>query len=327
MYGWSHAVDRTVEIAPHQLFAVCSLASLLALAWIIKTGTKSYWYLAVIMAALAFCTLEVAFVHLAVLIIFAWEERALLHFDFSLTLRSLLVFCITVLVFHPASVLKLTFLKAYVFMAYLALFRKSPWGDVTLLHTWSRRFANAPLEWLLFAIALALFFFCSLSLNRRYSRPLIYFGGLMVVVTLRVLTLEPRYLLPFLPVLEVFAAWTIGALITQWPARLRVPAVALLCALMFTNTVFYVVRNPVTINIAARQLINTIRTQHLEAATIVLPQHELPMVHYYDPQASLEGYIDQQSFSEMLRSVDTAAIVYPDLTVALKRPLKSALVR
>ena len=61
----SYAVIRSTELAPHQLFALCSLGSLILLLKAIATADRRYWYGSVVAAGLAFCTLEVAFVLLA----------------------------------------------------------------------------------------------------------------------------------------------------------------------------------------------------------------------------------------------------------------------
>ena len=313
MYGWSHAVSRTTELAPHQIFAVCSLASLIAAAPVVKTGKRRYWYGSVICAALAFCTLEVSFVLIATLLIFAWQERHCLQLDLRLAGRTVLLFLGTVLLVHPASILKLSFVKAYAFMLYLALFRKGAWGDTTFGETWLLRLENAPFEWLLIVTALVLFFVDRRSQTRRYSRILLYFSVLMILATLSVLTDDPRYLLPFLPVLAVFAAWAIGSWIQRWTPRKQALAAIFVCALMFTNTNLYVARHPVTTNLRAIRLLTSIRQQHLDRSSIIVPQHELPMIHYYDPQTKLKAYTDADSFRSLVSSAGADAIVFPDL--------------
>jgi hypothetical protein len=313
MYGWSHAVTRTTELAPHQLFAVCCLTSLLAAAMFVKTANRRYWYTAVVLAALAFCTLEVCFVLIVALLLFAWRERTALGLDLQLAVRTVLVFLGTALLVHPASLLKLTFVKAYAFMLYLALFRKGAWGGSTLAGTWLVRLENAPFEWLLIACALVLFFTDRQSPTRRYSRALLDFSVLMILVTLTVLTDDPRYLLPFLPVLAVFAAWTIGGWMQRYTARRQAVIATLVCALMFTNTNLYVARHPVTTNLRAILLLTEIRQQHLQQSRLIVSQQELPMIHYYEPHTKLKSYTDAESFRALVLSGEADAIVFPDL--------------
>jgi len=315
MYGWSHAVTRTTELAPHQMFAVWSLASLIAAALVVKTGKRGYWYGSVIGAALAFCTLEVSFVLIATLLIFAWQERHCLQLDWRLAGRTVLLFVGSVLLIHPASLLKLSFVKAYAFMLYLALFRRGAWGSTTFGETWLLRFENAPFEWLLIVAALVIFFVDRRSQTRRYSRILLYFSVLMILATLSVLTDDPRYLLPFLPMLAVFAAWTIGSWIQRWTPRKQALTAMFVCALMFTSTNLYVARHPAFTSLRAIRLLTSIRQQHLERSSIILPQQALPMVHYYDPQTKLKAYTDADTFQSLVNSADADAIIYPDLRI------------
>jgi Dolichyl-phosphate-mannose-protein mannosyltransferase len=315
MYGWSHAVARTTDLAPHQIFAVCTLAALIAAGCVAKTGDRRYWYASVVCAALAFCTLEVSFVLIAVLLIFAWQERVCLQLDWRLAVRTILLFLGTVLLVHPASILKLSFVKAYAFMLYLAVFRKGAWGGVTIGETWRLRFENAPFEWLLIVLAIVLYFVDRQSPTRRYSRALLHFSILMILVTFTVLTSEPRYLLPFLPVLAVFAAWTIGSWTERWTPRRSALAATLVCALMFTNTNLYAARHRVTTNLRAIRMLTEIRERSLDRSTLILSQQELPTVHYYNPQAKLKSYTDADSFRALVTSAEADAIIYPDLRI------------
>jgi hypothetical protein len=159
LYLWSYATVFTNEIAPHALFVLCAVASLILVMKWRETAAPQYWYAAVIAAALAFCTLEVAFVSIAVLLVCAALERSLI--DWRWMAKSIAVFAGTVLLVWPSAILKMSFLKAYLFMAYLAIFRPSPWGNASFLDTWRLRLAHSPWEWLLIAAAAILYLrFC-----------------------------------------------------------------------------------------------------------------------------------------------------------------------
>ena len=124
----SVAVFRSSELAPHQLSRSAILCCLLFLAKTVATGRRSYWYVAVVAAAFAFCTLEVAFALILTLAVCAYIERRALQVGWSFIGRSVALFMATVLVIWPAAIFKLSVVKSYLFMAYLALFRKAPWG-------------------------------------------------------------------------------------------------------------------------------------------------------------------------------------------------------
>jgi hypothetical protein len=319
MYGWGYAVSRTTIATPHQLFALCSLASLMAAAFVLKTKNSRYWYAALIFAALAFATLEVAFVLIAVLILFAFEERSTLPITRQFLVRSGLVFLVSLLAVYPASLVKLSFLKAYAIQAYLAVFRHSPWGDVTLSQTWRARFENGPFEWLLVLAALAVFFRGDRNPAHRYSRVLLYFSALMVIVTLRVLTVEPQYLLVFVPVLALLSAWMLGGWISQRPMKWQVATVALICCMMLIDTSAYAARHPVVTNEPVARLLAAVRDHHLEQGTLILPHDEVPVFHYYFPQATLKNYMNQDEMETLAQSGKADALVRPNLDLELRR--------
>ena len=319
MYGWGYVVSRTTIAAPHQLFALCCLASLMAAVFVLKTKNVRYWYAAVGFAALAFATLEVAFVLLGALILFAFQERATLPWTRQLLVRSGIAFVTALLAVYPASLLKLSFLKSYAFMAYLAVSRKSPWGDVTLGQTWRARFENAPFEWLLILAALIVFFRGGQNPTLRYSRVLLYFSAFMLLVTLRVLTVEPQYMLPFVPVLALFSAWILGGWISQQPVKWQIAATALICSLMLIDTTAYAARHPVSTNQAAIRLQAAVRDYHLEQGTFILPHAQVPAFHYYFPQATLKSYLTQDEMKTLAQSEKIDALVRPNLDLELRR--------
>ena len=103
----SYAVTASTELAPHQLFVFCSLCSLCLLGKAVATGRRAYWYGAVFMTAIAFCTLEIALVLILTVGISGYLERGRLRADWTFARRSVALFLATVLVLWPAAILKL----------------------------------------------------------------------------------------------------------------------------------------------------------------------------------------------------------------------------
>ena len=200
----SHSVVWSTELAPHQLFALCSLACLILLAKAIATGRRAYWYACVAAMGLAFCTLEVAFVLILTVSICGFLERRTLRADLRFAAQSLALFLATVLAVWPAALLRLSFVKAYAVMTYLALMREAPWGHIGFIETWRARLFESPLEWSLIVLALLL----GLRTRSRFY-PVSLFAALMILATLPVLSSSPRYTLPFMPALDLFAGLTL----------------------------------------------------------------------------------------------------------------------
>jgi len=319
MYGWGYVVSRTAIATPHQLFALCCLASLMAAALVLKTKDVRYWYAAVSLAALAFATLEVAFVLIGTLTLFAFLERGALPWTRQFLLRSALAFVASVLAVYPAALLKLSFVKSYTFMLYLAVSRKSPWGDVTLGQTWRTRFENAPFEWLLVLAALVVFFRGVRNPAQRIARVPLYFSALMILVTLRVLTVETQYMLVFVPMLALFSAWILGGWVSQQSAKWQIAATALICGLVLFDTTRYTARHPVPENQPAIRLLAAVRDSHLEQATFILPHDQVPQFHYYFPKAALKSYLDPDGMEALTRSEKADALVRPNLDLEVRR--------
>jgi len=214
--------------------------------------------------------------------------------------KSIGLFAGSVLLLWPAAFLKLSFLKAYLFMAYLAVFRKSPWGHITFLDTWRLRFEQSPGEWLLLAIAVILCFrFCD-SAMRRLLTPVLLFAGLMLIALLRVNTETPRYMLPFLPAMQLAAGFIFASTLKNANPLVRNASAAAICLLLFLNTGAQIRAHPIRPAPRLAKLLATLRNQDLTNKKLLVPQDDLPMIHYYLPNILLSGYVSEEERSAML---------------------------
>ncbi len=305
-YLWSYATVFSNEIAPHQLFVLCVVVALMLLMKSRATGDQRLWYGAVVAAACAFCTLEVAFVLLLVMI--ACGHR---------TGKSVFLFVATVLFLWPAAVLKLSFAKAYLFMAYLALIRKSAWGDAGFVETWRHRLVASPWEWILFGVAAVLYFrFCD-SATRKMLVPVVLYGVLMLIVLLRVNTETPRYMLLFLPAFQIAAGFVFASVLKNWRPALRFAATAAILLLLFWNTYGQLRAHPI---LPAPRLTEVLaRVRGLEGQRLLAPQNDLPMIHYYLPGVIASGYADRRERSVMLAQDNFDAVLFPGYPISLQR--------
>lgn len=289
----SYSVVWSTELAPHQLFALCSLACLILLAKAIVTRRRGYWYASIFASGLAFCTLEVAFVLILTIAISGWVERNRWQPDGRFVAQSVGTFVATVLVIWPAAILQLSFLKAYAVIAYLALIRMAPWGHAGLIDTWRARIFDSLLEWALIVLALLMRF-----RSRTIEGPRLYPVGLFVVMmlfaTLRVLTSTPRYSLTFLPELDLLA----GLALVPSLGPLRRPAscaiVALAVAGLYGNAWYQVAHQPHNPTPRSTAVLTYIHQNELENKAILVPQADLPTLHYYFPGIRLRAYFGRE---------------------------------
>jgi hypothetical protein len=313
LFLWSYAAILTTELAPHQMFALWAVAALILIAKVRESGERKWWFMAVIATALAFATLEVAFILTFVLVAYAWLERERLRADWPFAAKSLLVFVTTILIVWPAALFKLSFIKAYAFMAYLALFRKAPWGNVTFTGTWAHRFQHAPVEWLLLIVAFVLWWIYRGRSERTIATVFLMYGLLMLAFLLRVNSDTPRYILPFLPAFHVFTGIMLAAALTHRPAATRISLLALLCLLRFADTARYLHSRQSSPDPRPAAALATIRQLHLEDKRLLVPHDELPMLHYYFPHANLRSY------EETPKTVPSGfdAVLQPDYRVTV----------
>lgn len=322
LFLWGRMTVITTELAPHMLFIFCYVSALLLLARVMSGGGRRSWYAAVFLAGLAFCTLEVAFVLVATLAICAWLRRRELNVDWAFVRNSLLAWLAAVLLFWPAAILRFSFIKAYLSMAYLALFRKGAWGNLGFLQAWAMRFAISPLEWILVAAALLIFFRYRLWRSLPALLPFLIYSLLMALALVRVGGEGPRYMTPFFPALLIFAGWTAGWVLarmkTPHAGSLRYAFPAVVCALLFWFT-----RSQMADYLRQQDpyppaVIAAIRERGLARKTVLVPQVDLPTLHYYFPQAEFRAYLDPADIPRALDAEPVDAVLYPTYPVRLE---------
>jgi hypothetical protein len=236
LFLWSPVTLETSGLAPHMLFVLCYVCGLMMLAKAAAGGGRRFYYAAVVCAGLAFSVLEVALIFILVLAIFAWWQRAQLASDWPLARNSAAILIATILAAWPSGLLKLSFVKAWLGLLYLVVFRKGAWGNVTLAQSWADRFAISPVEWCLLAVALVLLITTGKRRERDGAVTFLLFAALMVLATFRVYAPGPRYMTPFFPAVELFTAWIIApALVRLYRPWLVYGAVSTICCLLIWN--------------------------------------------------------------------------------------------
>ncbi len=290
LFLWSKTTAASLELAPHQFFVIWFTAGLFCLAKMVRTGQRKYFYLACMAAGFAFSTLEVTFVLVAVILACLFLERRALALDWPFALRSVLLFLGAVLVSWPGAIFKLSFLKSYLGIAYLALFRKSPWGNVKLADTWRGRLLDSPVEWILILIAVGVIAAGWRDPRRRYLYPFFLFAILMLLTVGRIPADAPRYALPFMPALQVLAGCTIGSILVKRPAVVAYGAGVALCAALFVTSWIQLSKHPWREDPRPSAILSYIRQNHLETSTLIVPLAFLPTIHFYFPQTHLRSY-------------------------------------
>ncbi len=316
LFLWSPITLETSELAPHMMFVLWYICGLILLAKAAATANRRFYYAAVVCAGLAFSTLEVAFVLVLVLLIFAWWQREALHAGWNLLRNSLAIFIATIVATWPSGLFKLSFVKAYLVMAYLAVFRKGAWGNVTFVQTWEKRLAISPVEWCLIAIALVLFFFSPRRQDQQRARNgalvFLLFGGLMVLATLKVYAEGAHYMTPFFAAIELFAAWVLGSQISRLATPMRIGALAVVGCALIWNAHHRLSGFMLSEDTSAARVLDDVRDRGLSEGSLLIPKIDIPMFHYYFPTMRISGYGSAEELSSETRQNHFDAVLYPD---------------
>jgi hypothetical protein len=297
------------ELAPHQLFVLAYICGFFLMAKMIGTRQRRYWYFAVIAAAAAFCLLEISFVLIATMVMCCYFERSWMVPDWKLGLISTLLFAACVFIIWPAAILKLSFIRAYMFMAYQAIFLRS--GNVGVLSMLQFRLKEAPFEWGLTVIALVVYFTARDFPIRRLLYPLLVYSGLMFATLLPLRAHIPRYQLPLLPALDLFAGCVIADRLSRVDPRLRYAMVTLICVGVVWNIARQDRQFSTRGSPRPAEILAFVRTHQLEDKALLIPHEDVPRFHYYFPQAHLEEYYREQPTSADFQSGHFAAVLYP----------------
>jgi hypothetical protein len=311
LYLWSFPVVRTVELAPHQLFAGCVVAALLLLVKMQQASSaRPYWYGAAAATGVAFCVLEVGVALILTVLVCGYLGRDRLRPDLPFVAKSIGAFLAPILIIWPAAVFKLSFVKAYLFMAYLVVFRKGAWGnDVSLSETWRLRFVNSPVPWILFLAGIGFFF-----LNRRKAVliPFAAFSMWMFLALFPVNTDSPRYALPLLPGVVLLGATAAGLWVAHWSSAQRAAAAVAICASMLATS-WPPVRSRMPVpNRRADAILALVRDQGLGQEILLVPHGDLPMLHYYFPESRFRTYTDERTIEQDVRSRVVDGVLYAD---------------
>jgi len=136
-------------------------------------------------------------------------------------------------------------------------------------------------------------YFRNLSQSEKHrTYPILVYAALMLAATARVLSSSPRYSLLFMPALDIFAAFTLMPLLAAAPRRVVYAALALFSVAFGIGEYRESARHP-NPHPRSAAVLNYIRENRLQEKTLLVPQEDLPMIHYYFPRTHLRGYYDE----------------------------------
>jgi hypothetical protein len=293
------ALVTSLAITQHTLFIFLTVATLFLASRFCRDLEPRYWYGAMACLALAFATVETSVLVLAALgltlavlgvrLRAQWPPRELVR----LLLKGVAVFAAVLVAAWPASLLKLSFLKGYLYLAYMTLRRKTfvPTGPEEL---WAAKLRTAPLEFVLPALAVAatLIFWRKLP-HRRELAPFLAYTGIFLVTTLVITLSYTHYHGSLMAALAVLTGVWFGEMWRRTGTLVRVTALGLVLAVLGGMAHGYYLearanqmRAPVSTQVL--EYLQS-RPEHLQKVWLI-PYTLVPTLHFYHPETHFVGY-------------------------------------
>jgi len=197
-------------------------------------------------------------------------------------------------------ILKLSALKSYFYISYLALFRKGSFGTQSPSTIWLQRFLASPLEYSLAILSILLVIFCLRKLpSKRLLLPCLIYAALMFLTTLKNTSLNPTYISSILPMLALVTGTVLAQIFSKLPQAPRMALIAaLLIAIAFEG--HRRLPPPYSPNPARSNLLASIRQAGAAQSSALVPYDLLPTLSYYFPSMDVHAYLPTDNLATIL---------------------------
>jgi len=213
-------------------------------------------------------------------------------------------------VIWPGAIFRLSFIKAYLFMGYLAVFRKAAWGsDISVLGTWWLRFVTSPVPWILLALAVYILVARRHTLWSPVLLPFVVYAVSMFLAIFRVNSGISKYVLPLWPAIVLIVAFTAGLWLASFKPVLRYVAAGAICIAMVLTTLPHLEPRLFS-DPAIDSMLALLRADDLSHKSLLVPQGSVPMVHYYFPEGRFKGYLMASEIPAELRTGSFDGVIY-----------------
>jgi hypothetical protein len=140
----------------------------------------------------------------------------------------------------------------------------------------------------------------------------------MIFATLRVYSESQRYTTAFLAALDLFAAWSLSALLAR-NARPWVTYATLfmLCGLLYLSADRQLSRYVPRGDPRQADALNALRAAGLQDKAVLIPEPDFPTVHYYLPNMRAHAYANATALPAELKISRFDAVLYPDYSLRM----------
>jgi hypothetical protein len=298
------ALVSSTTVTQHVMFTLVGAVTLFLIAQFFRTGERVWWYAGAATLGIAFATVESSFILVATIILLLAMRAPQIGWKaaWQLFLRGIAAFIAAVLIVWPKGVLQLGALKGYLYLAYMALSRKTftPIGPVQL---WFFKLTAYPEEFVIpIAALLASIIFWKKLANRQAILPFVVYSWMFIVATIFITLPYTYYHASLLMSLAVVVGAMFGELWRR-PILARVSAsLVLLASLVFMTVRYYGETTEVRSDQDPRRNLLAYLGTHQTKNTYV-PFILVPTLHFYRPEQNTSGYDPAASPTDLANSL------------------------
>jgi hypothetical protein len=318
MFGMNRsALVAGTYITQHGVFTLLACGALFALAGFLHTRRMICWYAATALLAASFAAVEIAAVLIgsAVVTVVALEWRQGYRALAGLLARGALCFVATLAVLWPPGVLKLNALKGYLYLAYIAVSRKT-FTPMSPLDLWGFKIRTYPLEFILpFSAMIVGAAWLWRTKSWRAAAPFVIYGSMFFAVTFVITAPYTYYHASMMMSLSIVTGVLFGEFWGRVHSGLKFAALAgVLSSLIALDVSFYheTARDHAMKPVGTAEVLEYLNSHVVEAA-IVAPYVMVPPLHYYRPELVTVGYDEtwgDDALSRQLGVVDSRTLVF-----------------
>jgi hypothetical protein len=298
----------------HEMFAWLAILTLFVIARFLQTAESRHLLLAVGCATVALCALEYGVLLFLVLAASAGLRRRRLLAQnpelrsHRLLVKGLAVFLLVCALLWPAGLFKLSMLKAYLLLPYLALMRRDSYFMTSLTDIWSRRLTGSPLEYaMLFACLAAGFYALSRFRSRPELSPFVLYAVPILLITFK--NDVDRYMSSAHPALYVVGGVVLAERSRRlWSGPLRAAAGGAGFALLLLNSVRALPPRTAPTLPSQDDTVNFVNSQRDRLRTVLVPAPCVPTMHYYLPDVLVRSYLPDGGRQRILRRLALAPV-------------------
>lgn len=300
------ALVAATSITQHVMFGLAAALTLFPLALFCRTGRSGYWYATAAALAIAFASVETSFI-LVMAVIFALGLKGLATGwkpALRLFWRGTLVFLLTMLVVWPKGVLALGGLKGYLYLAYIAVVKKT-FTPISPLSLWSFKLRTYPEEFVIPILALvaATVMWRRLA-ARQAALPYLVYAWMFIGVTMVVTAPYTYYHVSLLVSCSVITGIMFGELWRRGIAARAIVSLVLIASLVVMNVRYYREKvQDLAVPDTRVDLVNYLRSSD-HAKTYYVPAVLIPTVHFYMPDLAAVGYDGSWTLAALASAVN-----------------------